>query len=151
VRTISWRQPAALVLAGLAVAGGAAGCSGLIGRQDRGAFCGLLEQAFPAFQQEPLPALGPGAGASEWMAYFHLAHQRNQRLIDLAPHQLVAALTNIQKTNDQLADFYAEAEYAPDQIDRGALAQLRRDTGYQQAVGSVTAYGQRTCKIDTGH
>lgn len=148
VTTTSGRLRVALLTAGLCLGTGLGGCS-LTGGE-KSAFCQLLEDAYPAYRTEPSKALGPDAGASEWKAYFDVTHQRNQRLLAAAPGELTAALTDIQTTNDQLAAFYAEAEYHPTQVDSGALAQLFDDTGYRSAVSSVTGYAKDTCDIDTG-
>lgn len=132
---------------GLTTAATLTGC-GLVGGEDSSKFCQLLKEQLPAYPAEPLKAIAPDAGASAWKAHFDLVHQRNQKIIDAAPSELKSATINLQAANDQLAAFYAAAEYQPGQIDSGALAQLLHDTGYAPAVTDVTKYAKSTCKID---
>jgi hypothetical protein len=141
----SRRLWATLIAMVLVTAGGLSAC-GLVGGE-RSEFCGLLEAALPAYRTDPLEPLPPDSGAVEWKAHFDVSHQRNQKLITAAPSELVTALTDLQTANDQLAAFYAEAEYDPAQIDTGALSQLLNDTGYARSVAAVTTYAKNTCQI----
>jgi hypothetical protein len=137
-----------VIVTGLVVATGLSGC-GLVGGE-RSTFCELLEETYPAFPADPTKALPAGAGAGEWKAHFDVTHERTRTLIAAAPQELVAPLTGLQTTNDQLGAFYAEAEYDPAQMDTGALTQLISDTGYSRSLATVTAYAENTCHIDTG-
>jgi hypothetical protein len=148
VRSSCSRYCGVLCAVGLAVTTGLTACG--LSDGSSGEFCGLLKDQMPAYTDEPLKALAADSSASAWKAHFDLMRQRTVKLAGTAPDEVRAAVDSLRTTNDTLAELFAAAQYDPAQMDPGAVEQLLQDTGYHDAVASVTRYASRTCGIDTG-
>lgn len=148
-RIVGLRRRLAPMVTGLLLVSGLGGC-GVIGGSSDDGFCDLLEEAYPAYRTEPLEALGADAEASEWRAYFDVTRQRDQKLVAVAPAELSTPMATLQRADEQIAAFFADAGYNSATVDAGALTQLLRDAGYREAVTTVGGYARDTCRIDIG-